>query len=292
VRWIALLPLGLALTLAQSLPWINHAFVIVLENRSYDQVIGNPNLPYLNDLARTYGLAARYYGAAHPSLPNYVAMIAGRTFGSRSDDPSQRFYGPTLVEEMDQRGLSWKAYMQDLPYPGFLGDYAGSPVLYGKKHDPFLLFPAIAHSPQARRVVPLHQLFRDLRENHVPNLAFIVPDLCNDLHGAPSCPLGPALDQAGDAFVRHLVTAILKSPAWTGHSVIFIVFDEGGYGPAPGPLYAGGRSLALVVVRGAPHRVSQELFDPYSLLRTLERAWHLPLLGHAAQVHSFAPFFP
>ncbi|MFH4316774.1 alkaline phosphatase family protein, partial [Acinetobacter baumannii] len=82
--------------------------MIVLENHSYAQTVGNPNLPTLNRLAKTYGLAANYYGVAHPSLPNYVAMIAGDTFGSRADDPSQRFNGPTLAGQLEAKGLSWR----------------------------------------------------------------------------------------------------------------------------------------------------------------------------------------
>jgi phosphatidylinositol-3-phosphatase len=40
-----------------------------------------------------YGLATKYYGVTHPSLPNYVATISGSNWGSSSDDVAQADQG-------------------------------------------------------------------------------------------------------------------------------------------------------------------------------------------------------
>ena len=271
----------------------DHVFLIVLENRGFDQVIGNPAMPEINRLARRYGLAADHHGMAHPSLPNYVALISGGTWGSRSDDPSQTFDAPTLAGQLESKGLSWKAYMQGLPSAGFQGAFAGPGGLYAKKHDPFLLFPAIANDPaRARRVVPLQQLGADLATGHAPTFAFIVPDQCHDMHGTSTCQGTHALDAAGDAFVKTWVTKIMASSAWSGNSAIVVTFDEAPQGVAS-LLGLGANHIATVVIsREGPRGATLHATTNHaSLLRTLERAWGLPYLGGAASVHGMDALF-
>ena len=71
---------------AGQMPRYEHIFVIVAENRSFDRIIGSPDAPRLNGLAKQYGLATGYYGEVHPSEGNYVAMLGGDTFGIADDD--------------------------------------------------------------------------------------------------------------------------------------------------------------------------------------------------------------
>ncbi|MEJ2358170.1 MAG: alkaline phosphatase family protein [Deinococcales bacterium] len=275
------------------LPPFDHLFLIVLENRGFDQVIGNPDMPAINALARRYALAANDHGVAHPSLPNYVALITGGTWGSHSDDPSQTFDHPTLAGQLEAAGLTWKAYMQGLPSPGFQGAFAGSGGLYAKKHDPFLLVPNIAGDPaRARRVVPLTQLGADLETGHAPTFAFIVPDQCHDMHGTGACTGRSALDRAGDAFVDHWVRAIQASSAWTGRSAVVVTFDEAPEGIAS-LLGAGGNHVATIVIarQGPRGLTSHASTDHYSLLRTLEGAWGLGYLGQAASASSMDALF-
>ncbi len=291
---LAWLALGSALAATSPLAPFDHVFVIVLENRGYDQVVGNPDMPTLNLLAHRYALATDYHGVGHPSLPNYVALITGDTWGSHSDDPSQRFDHASLAGQLEARGLSWKGYMQALPAPGFSGDYAGTNgALYAKKHDPFMLIPAIAEDPKrARQVVPLEQLAADLETGHVPTFAFIVPDVCHDMHGAPACSDSHALDRAGDAFVKTWVDQIMASSAWTGHSAIVVTFDEAPEGVAA-LLGLGKNHVATIVIttdgpRGATLAVPT---SHYALLHTLEEAWGLPYLAKAAGAPSMASLF-
>ena len=68
-------------------PLYDHIFLIIEENKAYEQIIGNPYAPVINQLARTYGLASNYYGVVHPSEGNYVAMLGGSTFGIHDDAP-------------------------------------------------------------------------------------------------------------------------------------------------------------------------------------------------------------
>ncbi|MFR9775585.1 alkaline phosphatase family protein [Micromonospora sp. MS34] len=311
---------------------LDHAFVIMLENHSRQGVVGDPNAPYLTHLANTYGNAENYYGVTHPSLPNYVAAISGSNWWVNDDEPDNRFDHTNLVDSLEQAHLTWGAYMEAMPADDKLADYwpGDNAKLYASKHNPFVLFPDIRNDrDRMRNVKPYDDLAADL-DAHAPNFVFISPDQCNDMHGGvysavpghpeTPCPYGStnddandaALKQKADAFVKQAVETITHSHAWTEHSAIFIVADEGDYNadpttggwespagccdspvlpkgdPAispdwPGGVYGGGKVPAVVVTGGKPyHHVSQVAYNHYSLLRTLEDAWGLPELGYTS----------
>jgi phospholipase C len=228
-----------------------HVFIIMMENAGSSELLSssNPNTPYIRHLVATYGFAGNYYGVTHASLPNYLAATSGSTWGTNSDDTTQKTLldHENIVDQLEGAHISWKAYMEGLPYPGFLGDsadYTASPgsagnALYLLKHDPFLLYPDVYNNPaRADKVVPLTQLTTDLQSNHVPRFVWITPNICNDMHGmsGPACPYpstgsGPSAQQyqLGDEFLQQWVGAIMHSKAWTRDSVIFVTWDEGGY---------------------------------------------------------------
>ena len=68
------------------IPRYDHIFVIIEENHTFDEVIGNKAAPNLNRLAETYGLATEFFAEVHPSEGNYVAMVGGNSFGIHDDD--------------------------------------------------------------------------------------------------------------------------------------------------------------------------------------------------------------
>jgi len=307
-----------------------HVFVIMMENTSYDNLLSpsNQNTRFIQQLAANNGLATNYFGVTHDSLPNYIAATSGQTWGSNSDDIAQAplFDHQNLVDQLEAARVSWKAYMEDLPFPGDLVTETPD-GLYVRKHNPFLMYPDVYQNPaRASKVVPLTQLSTDLSTGKVPQFVWITPNICNDMHGgAPSCPfpssptdpLQAALYQDGDNFLSTWVGAITQSKAWTGHSAIFITWDEGGFedqppfGPtdiSPGPdspilpatpadpttggggdlaggtVYGGGHVPMLVVARGVGHRVDATFAGHYSLLQTIEQNFHLPLLGNAGDI--------
>ena len=108
---------------AASVPRLDHVFVIVEENNGFHDVIGNPAAPNLNALARTFGLATDYFGVSHPSEPNYVGLLGGNTHGVNSDDAywTHEVRAPSLISQLDHAGISWKAYLQGSPHPGYQG---------------------------------------------------------------------------------------------------------------------------------------------------------------------------
>lgn len=277
----ALTALTLSGALAQPVPApFSHIFVIVLENHSVENVIGNPRLPTLNRLAKEGALATNNHGVAHPSLPNYVALIAGSTFGSRSDNPNQTFSGPTLADELEKAGLTWKGYFQSMPQAGYTGSSGGPFGVYVKRHNPFMLFPAIADNPsRAARSVPLSQLAEDLKTGQVPNFALIVPDNCHNLHLNINCVSASRLAADADAFVGQWVKAIQSNSAWDDRAAIVITFDEAEGQDRRG---GGGRIPAIVLTKTGPRGFqNNRSYNHYSLLRTLTDTWGLPPLGES-----------
>ena len=113
---------------------------------------------------QTTGWRTNYFGVTHDSLPNYIAATSGQTWGSNSDDTAQAplFNHENLVDQLEAAHVSWKAYMQNLPFPGDLTDETSN-GLYVRKHDPFLMYPDVYNDPaRADNVVPLKQLRADL----------------------------------------------------------------------------------------------------------------------------------
>ncbi|MFN8477844.1 MAG: hypothetical protein U0074_08525 [Kouleothrix sp.] len=89
-------------------------------------------------------MAEQYYGVA-TNLPNHLALIGGDTFGIASDCTSCFVNKPNLVDQLEANGKSWKAYMESMPNPCFVGD---APPLYRQKHNPFIYFDNIRNDPE------------------------------------------------------------------------------------------------------------------------------------------------
>ncbi len=256
------------------LPAFSHVFIVVMENQEFGSVIGNPTAPYINSLAQSYGLATQYYGITHPSLPNYLALTAGSTFGIASDCTTCFVNAINIVDQVEASGRSWKAYLEDMPSACYLGASAGN---YALKHNPFLYFTDIRNDPArcAAHVVPFTRFATDLAGGAAPNYVWITPNLCHDMH---DCPVS-----AGDRWLQSVVPSILTSAPYRDGGILFITFDEGTTSAGCCGSAAGGRVATLVVSplarAGFKSTVAQTHF---SLLRTIEDAWGLGELGGAA----------
>ena len=246
-------------------PRFGRVVVIVFENHGYSQIIGNAAAPSFNSLARRYALLTNYYAVAHPSLPNYLAMISGSTQGITNDCTRCRVGALNLADSLDTAHKSWKVYAEGLPHPGFIGAGSG---LYAKKHVPFLYFKdVLKRRSRLRRIVPLSSFRRDLRAQRLPDFSLIVPNLCHDMH---SCPVA-----TGDAWLGAFLPSLLSSPELKGGAV-FVVFDETDNDSAHG----GGHVPVIVAGSLVRHGARATGFlDHYGLLRTIEQSWRLRLLG-------------
>ena len=159
-----------------------HVFVIMMENTGFDTLIGNPNAPFINAAAAQYGLANNYFGVTHPSQPNYIAATSGSLNGVL-DDNDTTIDVPNIVDQLESHGKTWKAYMESMPSPCFVGD-SGS--LYRQKHNPFIYFDNIRNNPaRCANIVPFSQFDADLQANALPDYVWITPNMCNDIHDCP-----------------------------------------------------------------------------------------------------------
>jgi hypothetical protein len=249
----------------------SHIVVIVLENRELGEAIGDRSAPYLQALARKGVLATDYHAISHPSLPNYIALLAGDPLGISSDCGECQAHGSTLVDQLESAHVGWRAYMEGMPEPCYRGASAGG---YVKRHDPFMYFPQIAADPvRCRNVVPLTRLAADLRHVSLPPFVWISPNLCDDGHDCANA--------AVDRFLAHLAPYLLASLGPRG--TLAVVWDEGTTNSGCCGSAAGGRvPLILAGPRVlAGHRLNSPA-DHYSLLALIEDSFGLPRLRGAA----------
>jgi hypothetical protein len=268
-----------------TVPAFDHIFVVVEENKRFDQIIGSSSAPYINSLASEYGLASNYKPITHPSLPNYLALTGGSTFGITTDcSPTGTGSCPVnatnLADRIEASGRTWKGYFDAMPLPC----QTTTVGTYVPRHNPFVYFDDIRTNSQrcVDNVVPYSRLATDLQSTSTtPSLAFIVPDNCNNMH---DCPIS-----TGDDWLRTNLATIFNSPAWTTqNSLLVIVWDEddeiaGGSGNVPTIL------VGPSVRRGLTSSASR---NHYSLLRTIEDAWALtPLTSNDGAANPLAEFF-
>jgi hypothetical protein len=236
-------------------PVIHRVIVLVMENHSYSDVIGHA--PFITSLAHRCGLAKNYHAVSHPSLPNYLAMTSGSTHGVHSDcTPSecpQR--GRSIFSQVTKHRLRWRAYAESMP----VTCDTGSSGLYAAKHVPavyYLQVRPICHSHvRASGALTTGRLHHALNSGHAPSYMFVTPNLCDDMH---DCSLS-----TGDAWLSRWIPMMTRSRAYrAGHTVILLVWDEGG----------GDNQVPLIVV--SPYTragtVSSRALNHYSLLRASE----------------------
>jgi hypothetical protein len=248
-------------------PAIGHVFVVVLENKDYDQSFGpQAKSPQLGQVLPSKGvLLTQYYGIAHNSLPNYIAMVSGQgpnpvtqsdcqifqeflpgTIGADGQATGAGCVYPstvkTVADQLAAAGLTWGGYMEDMGntttddktcrHPALNSpdstQHATATDQYAARHNPFVYFHSIIDGPDCHaRDVPLDQLQGDLQSvGTTPNLTFITPDLCSDGHDEPCADGRPGGYGSIDAFLKEWVPRIEASPAYLQDGALIVTFDE------------------------------------------------------------------
>ena len=287
-------------------PQYDHVFLIIMENEGYNQVVGNSFAPILNALANDYGLATNYTGVADPSEPNYVAMLGGDFFGISSDDPywfpGQTVNADNLMSQLERAGKTWKGYFQSMPYPGYRGycypdkcnGIPDADTQYVAKHNGIVNFANLQTPGELGKMFPLSQLSSDLAAGTVPNFSYIIPNECNDMHGAPpwcvdSDNTGTVqqsfLIAQGDKFVGNVVNEITSSSVWqSGNNAIIITFDEGNT--------AKSQILTIVATSHGPRGVTDKTsFNHFSLLASIQQTFGLGCLVNSCTAAPMTSLF-
>jgi len=137
-------PLQARATTLQPLPRIRHVFLILLENKGFDETFGagSPAIFLSQDLPQRGQLLTQYYATGHVSLDNYVSLVSGQAPNSDTQSDCQIYsdfvgapsldadgqavgqgcvypaFVPTIADQLDAklaaRPLRWKGYMEDM----------------------------------------------------------------------------------------------------------------------------------------------------------------------------------
>ncbi len=269
----------------------DYIVTIVMENKNLSQIIGNPSAPFLNQLAQNYSLATHYTACDHPSLPNYMCLTGGYNYLSGQDcSPfgACTVGNRSIVDEIENAGLTWKAYMEDMPVPCYKANFGNYTFLT----DPFVFYKSIGNNSTRciDHVVPANSNGKSLPDDRLTsalnstatasNYMWLTPNLCDNMH---NCSI-----YKGDSYLSKLVPQILGSYVFrTQNASLFITFDEGiGHFPTDYvySIWAGSNIRR--------HFTSMSQYSHYSLPATVEDVWGLrPLASKDQTATQMVEFF-
>jgi len=244
--------------------------IVMMENAGTDQALADA---YISSLSRKAAWFSHYYAITHPSFPNYLAIVAGSTFGLDSDHRPPPLKGATIVDRLEEKNLTWKSYAEDYPGGCFLGSAAGvgrltptaAPTeLYARKHVPLLAFASIQNDPaRCAHVVGAGQFMRDARAGKLPNYSFYTPNMFNDGHDTS---LG-----ASSNWLKGFIGSLESTLAMHQRTLLVITWDEGGN--------RDNRVLTLLLGPVMNPGKYPATLTHYSLLRTIEENFGLSTVG-------------
>lgn len=239
----------------------DRVFIIVLENTNYDQALRQPFLRHLTAIG---ALLTDFHAITHPSYPNYLALVAGSTFGITNDE-QRDLEATSLVDLLEPAGVTWKVYAENLPSPCFTG-IASPDGLYVRRHQPYISFRNIQANPaRCRRIVNAAQLRADLADDALPQYSLYVPNVRNDGHDTGV--------EYADAWLKGFLSPLLRDPHFTRGTIVIVTFDENA---------RAWRNQVYAVFVGPmvrPGATNGNRYDHYSLLRTIEDNYAVGTLG-------------
>jgi len=293
-----------------------HIIVIAMENKDasdragdHEYIYGNKDAPYINgELSAQAARATNFVDDtnAHLSQPHYIQMLAGRTVFHDADfacdhDPLEPCSDSTkrqnwttssghLMAQLDAArdpALTWMTYQEGYN-PGKTGACPiHSDGLYAVKHNPFVYFADVSGDPPSTEngyciahTRELGQFEADMKAGTLANFVFITPDLCNDMHGASSCPNRTVAH--GDRFLGSFLPPIV---VWAkkNDAIIFVTWDESS-GSRTMPFFIAGAGVKAGYVSDVKYSHSSEL-------RTAERIFGLPVLNAVKDAFDFSDMF-
>ena len=286
--------------------YFDHTVIIIMEDHGIVDVCAqNPppcssanGAPYMASIANGYAIGSQYLGINHFSEANYKALIGGDTFGC-SNNGCPPVSNPNLVDRLESAGLTWKGYLENQNLASGCDTTYHEP--YTPEHNPFVGFTDILNNPARCSKVVLANpntctvtdcaLVNDLNSASAPNLMWLTPNNCNNMHGFTG--ICPSSVPTGDNYLKSLVPNILNSQTFTAQrSALFIVFDEGnGYCPLNGS----SEDCVYAVWAGPLAKTSyatSNLYNHYSWTRTIEENWNLAsLTSNDANAKVMTEFF-
>lgn len=245
---------------ATALPTPEHVVIVVEENRSQTNIIGNTSAPFINMLAANGAMMAQSFAVTHPSEPNYLALFAGDTFGLKQNTcPINGGNLPNLGSELLATGHTFMGFSEDLPSVGSTVCSAGK---YGRKHVPWVNFSNVPSSNS----VPFSEFPTPENYASLPTVSFVIPNADNNMHDGSIAQ--------GDVWLNRHLSAYAAS-AKTNNSLLIVTWDEDD---------GGSRNQIPTIFYGAHVRPATytQTISHYNVLSTLEQMYGLPKTGNAA----------
>jgi phosphatidylinositol-3-phosphatase len=245
---------------AAPLPMPKHVALVIEENRSNKNMLGNPDAPYINQLVGEGAFLTQSYAIMHPSEPNYVALFSGDTQGVVDDSCPHSYDKPNLGSALLAKGVSFAIYSENLPAVGFTG-CGSDDKLYRRKHNPVPDFPAVPATA--------NRPFSDFPADYskLPVVSFLVPNMMDDMHDGTVVQADTWLKDKLDGYVRW---------ALKNHSLLILTWDEDDGGD-------NNRVMTLIVGQDVkPGRYDRHVTH-YDLLRTLTDMYGVKSIGHGAE---------
>jgi acid phosphatase len=259
-------------------PSWSRVYVIVLENRDWDEIFGSSEAPYLNELAARGAIAINTWDVADGSQANYLAMTSGSTHFV-TDNGTYDIDAPSIFDQLEEASRTWRVYAEQIPPGCFIGaearggrDGRGE---YTRAHNPAISFDSIREAPERCANIQDFAAFDPL----AADFSFIVPDSCHNTH---DCPVS-----TGDRWLSEFVPQILDTPDFWRDSLLVITFDGG--------TDAGENQHRIAVTMvGAGVKagtVSETRYEHYNVLRTLQSGLGLPCLARSCKTDTMADLF-
>ncbi|WP_102419942.1 MULTISPECIES: alkaline phosphatase family protein [unclassified Mycobacterium] len=248
--------IGLA---AAALPQPAHIVIVVEENRSEANIIGNKSAPFITALAAAGANMTQSYAETHPSEPNYLALFAGNTFGVTSDTcPVNAGAAPNLGSELLAAGYTFAGFAEGLPAVGSPACTAGK---YARKHVPWANFTNV---PPANSLP--FSAFPMGNYAGLPTVSFVIPNNDDNMHDG-------SIAQA-DAWLNRELSGYANWAA-ANNSLLIVTWDEDD---------GGRRNQIPTIFYGAHVRPGSysEQINHYTVLSTIEQMYGLPKTGYAA----------
>lgn len=240
-------------------PRFKRVIYIVLENQDYRDVFKDPLFKKWAQMGSNF---TNFFAQAHPSQPNYIAMIAGDTLGVTTNG-NVNLDGRHLGDLIEEKGLQWRVYAEDYPGNCFLGTVSGA---YARRHVPFLSFKNVqSRSERCAHIVNFQTMLSDWKNNRLANFNMVIPNNKSNGHDTSIATAAQWLQKNFEP--------MFTNPQLMKDTLVVITYDEGSY-KLKNQIYT--IFLGPSVVAGS---TNNDKHTHYSLIRLLEEEWGLSNLG-------------
>lgn len=243
---------------------------IWMENTDFDKAAEDPNLAWL----ATKGITLEnYFGVTHPSEPNYCASHGGDNFGMDNDDFNQIASNiSTVTDLLEDKGISWGSYQEDMPYTGFEGfawvNQKTGKNDYVRKHNPPVLYDVNTSPRRLSYQKNLTEFYTDLAKKDLPQWIFITPNMTSDGHDTSVTTAG--------AWMRNFLEPLMSNSYFMDNTLILVTFDE------TETYTIGNRVFSFLMggaVAGKEGTCDSSFYNHYSEISTVEANWNTHTLG-------------